>query len=114
MFAGAGGPRRVRSAALVTKMGLTSLFGKLASGKKREAATEAVEYRGYLIRPTPQGEGSQYYTCGVISKTFPEGLREHRFIRADTHASFDGAAQHAVVKARQIIDEQGDRIFEGP
>ncbi|NIV75194.1 MAG: hypothetical protein GWN37_10245 [Gammaproteobacteria bacterium] len=95
-------------------MGLTSLFGKLTSGKKHAAATETVEYQGYLIRPTPQAEGSQYYTCGVISKTFPEGLREHRFIRADTHASFDAAAQHAVVKARQIIDEQGDRIFEGP
>jgi hypothetical protein len=39
-------------------------------------------------------------------------LREHRFVRADTHGSADQAREFAIVKARQIIDEQGDRLFD--
>ncbi len=94
-------------------MTLTSLIRKLTGSRKQEQAFEAVEYRGYLIRPTPRREGSHYYTAGTISKTTEAGTREHAFIRADTHTSADNAAQHAISKGRQIIDEQGDRLFEG-
>ena len=50
---------------------------------------------------------------GTIAKDFPEGAREHRFVRAETHPNRDDAAAFAVRKAQQIIDEQGDRLF-GP
>ena len=36
----------------------------------------------------------------------------HRFVRADTHGSADQAHDFAIVKGRQIIDEQGDRLFD--
>lgn len=94
-------------------MGIGSLFRKLVgAGREEEAADEAVEYQGYQIRPAPKKEGGQYYTAGVITKNFPDGPKEHHFIRADTHQSRENASQHALVKARQIIDEQGDRLFK--
>jgi len=82
-----------------------------ASTDGETGGAEAVEYQGYMIRPEPHEQSGQFYTAGVISKQFPEGTREQHFIRADTHTSRDSAAEHAVLKARQIIDEQGDRLF---
>ena len=42
-----------------------------------------------------------------------DGVRkEHRFIRADRFSSLDETAEFALVKGRQIIDEQGDRLFK--
>jgi hypothetical protein len=87
---------------------LRNLFG---SGGKAEPKHEAVEYRGYQIRPAPQRTASGWNTAGVISKEFPDGTREHTFIRVDTHSSQDDAVAFSVVKAQQIIDEQGDRLF---
>ena len=73
---------------------------------------EAVEYNGYRIKPTPyQTNGGVYQTAGTIEKDGPDGIQEHRFVRADTHPSRDDAISFAVSKAKQIIDLQGDRIF---
>ena len=60
----------------------------------------------------PKKEGGQFYTAGAITRNFPEGPKEKRFIRADTHTSTDSAREHAIAKAKQIIDEQGDRFFD--
>jgi hypothetical protein len=38
-------------------------------------------------------------------------VKEHQFIRADTHHSRDEAVQFTISKAKQIIDMQGDRMF---
>ena len=38
-------------------------------------------------------------------------MKEHRFVRAETHPSKDDASAFAIAKGRQIIDEQGERIF---
>jgi hypothetical protein len=75
---------------------------------------DAVEHKGCTIQPLAMQKGSQYLTAGVISKAFPDGRREHRFVRADTHSSTDQAHDFAIVKGRQIIDEQGDRLFNQP
>jgi hypothetical protein len=48
----------------------------------------------------------------VIEKDFPDGPKEHRFIRAERHASRDEAAELATSKAKQIIDERGDSVFQ--
>jgi hypothetical protein len=87
---------------------LRNLFG---SSGKAESRHEAVEYQGYLIRPAPQRQTSGWNTAGVISKEFPDGVKEHNFIRVDTHSSQDDAVAFSVIKAQQIIDEQGDRLF---
>lgn len=93
-------------------MGIKSLFGKLVGSDKEEEPGEPVEYEGYHIRPQPKSKGGQFYTAGVILKDFPEGAKEQYFIRADTHTSRDTACEHALMKGRQIIDEQGDRLFK--
>lgn len=72
---------------------------------------EAVEYKGFNIHPAAQAQGSQWLTAGVIRKEIDGETKEHRFLRADTHASAESANDFAVVKGRQIIDEQGERIF---
>ena len=38
-------------------------------------------------------------------------LKTHTFVRADTMSSLEEAASFSIVKARQIIDQQGDRLF---
>ncbi len=94
-------------------MGLGKLLKRLVGGGASEPpAAEAVEYRGYRIAPTPMAQGGQFLTAGVIIKETPEGRLEHRFIRADTHASAELASQFSVQKAKQIIDQLGDRIFQ--
>jgi hypothetical protein len=38
--------------------------------------------------------------------------KEHRFIRADAYTNYDDAVSFTLAKARQIIDLQGERIFQ--
>ncbi len=71
----------------------------------------AVEYEGYAIHAIPRRQGAQWLTAGLITKASPDGVKEHHFIRAETHASQDDASAFAVVKAKQIIDERGDKLF---
>jgi len=76
-----------------------------------EAAGEAVEYKGFRIRPAPYPSKGQYQTAGIIEKDSEGGVKEHRFVRAETHPSKDDAVAFAIVKGKQIIDEQGEHIF---
>jgi len=63
-----------------------------------------IEYSGFIIRATPFKEAGQYQSCGVILKEIDGTLREYRFIRADRFTMIH-------IKARQIIDEQGNTLF---
>jgi hypothetical protein len=81
------------------------------AGKSDESAIPAIEYKGYRIRPAPYRTNGQYQTAGVIERDTPDGLKEHRFVRADTHQNRDDAIEFAISKAKQIIDMQGDRMF---
>lgn len=72
---------------------------------------DPVEHKGFVIRATPFKEDGQFQTCGVITKDVNGELKEHRFIRADRFPGEDTAAEQAIRKGRQIIDEQGDSIF---
>jgi hypothetical protein len=93
---------------------LKAALGWLAggsSGTAEESAAEAVEYKGYRIRAAPQSEKGQYRTAGTIEKDMPDGMKEHRFVRADVFATRDDALSFSISKAKQLIDQQGDRIF---
>jgi hypothetical protein len=89
---------------------LKSLFGG-GGGRAAETPAEPVEYKGYRITPAPYAASGGFQTAGTIVKDFPDGAKEHRFVRAETHPSKDDAAAFAVRKGQQIIDEQGDRLF---
>ncbi len=90
-----------------------SFFKKLFGGGTAATApaAEPQDYKGFTIRPTPFQEGGQYQTCGVISKEIDGTLKEHKLIRADRFPSLDDATETTIRKARQVIDEQGERIF---
>jgi hypothetical protein len=93
---------------------LKAVWSRLAHGAAAPSdgpAVPTVEYKGYRILPAPYRSNQQYQTAGTIEKDTPEGVKEHRFIRADTYASRDDAVAFTVSKAKQIIDQQGDRIF---
>jgi len=94
------------------KEALSKLVGGGAGGGEAEGPpVPPVEYNGYRIRPTPFRSNNAFQTAGTIEKDTPEGVKEHRFIRADTHPTRDDAISFTVSKAKQIIDLQGDRIF---
>lgn len=89
---------------------LKKLFGGGGDTPTGPAASE--EYKGYAIAATPFASDGQYQVCGTISKTIDGAAKSHRFIRADRFASMDEAATFSLVKARQIIDQMGDRVFQ--
>ncbi len=93
---------------------LTGLFSRLGGGgaAPAEPAFDAVEYKGYRLRPAPYAAKGGFQTAGVIEKEIDGETKQHRFVRAETHPSQDDAAHFALVKGRQIVDEQGDRIFD--
>jgi hypothetical protein len=103
----------MRSLAMLST--LKTLWSRLLGGGRgaasEEAGFETVEYEGYRIRPAPYAAAAGYQTAGVIEKDAPDGVKEHRFVRAETHPTRDAAAEFAIVKAKQIIDQQGDRLF---
>jgi hypothetical protein len=95
-------------------MALIGFFRRLFGGDRpaATAASEAVEYNGFRIRPAPFTSEGQFQTAGIIEKDFPDGTREHRFVRAEKHTSHDEAASFSITKGKQIVDERGDRMFE--
>lgn len=93
---------------------LKRLFGIGGSGEGGGAepeASEAQDYKGFTIRATPFKADGQYQTCAVITKEVDGVVKEHRLIRADRFAALDAAVEISFRKARQMIDEQGERLF---
>ena len=72
---------------------------------------EEVEYNGFLIRTMPMSEGGQFRVCAMISKEIDGEACEHKLVRADVTSSKDEASDISIRKARQMIDERGDRVF---
>ncbi|MDO6687794.1 MULTISPECIES: HlyU family transcriptional regulator [unclassified Agarivorans] len=69
-------------------------------------------YNEFTITPSPQSSNGQYRVAAVISKTINGELKEHTFIRSDTCASSDDAAELAMHKCKTFIDQMGDQIFD--
>ncbi|QCI69023.1 hypothetical protein E8M01_03555 [Phreatobacter stygius] len=92
---------------------LKSLFGRRAASEEAKAPdpAHALEYKGFVIRATPFKNEGQFQTAGSIEKEIDGVRQEHKFLRADRHASFEDAVTFSLSKGRQIIDEQGDRVF---
>ena len=94
---------------------LKAAWSRLTAGRGAEEisapAAPPVEYKGYRIKPAPYRANNLYQTAGTIEKDTPDGVKMHRFVRADTHPSRDDAITFTVSKAKQIIDLQGDRMF---
>jgi hypothetical protein len=89
-----------------------SLFGG-GSGEAGSAKTlKSVEHNGFLIEAQPYQEGGQYQVAGLITKEIGGEKKSHRFIRADRYPGAEDAADVALDKGRQIVDQQGEKIFK--
>ena len=76
------------------------------------APMKQVEHEGFVIRATPYKEGAEFQTCGVVSKEINGEAKEHRFVRAERFPTMEGAAEHSITKGKQIVDQQGERVFD--
>ena len=85
---------------------LKKLFG---GGSEPPAKTET--HKEYRITATPISEGNSYRICALIEKEIDGETRTHNLVRADTVQGLDEAQAACIRKAKQVIDEQGDRIF---
>jgi hypothetical protein len=78
---------------------------------KAPASAPSEEHKGFRITPKPIHEGGQYRIAARIEKEVAGVPRVHDLVRADTVASPDEARALSLAKARQVIDEQGERLF---
>jgi hypothetical protein len=91
---------------------LRSLFGGGSGGEAESAsAVKQAEHKGFIIEARPYKESGQYQAAGVIKKDVSGVVKEHKFIRADRFMTLDDAADFSLAKGRQIVDEQGERLF---
>lgn len=106
-----------------TKGKKMSLFSKIAGffnggepgGKAAsvpEPAGKPEIYKDLLIQAEPISEGGQWRLAGRIRETAGENPREHHFIRADVFSNRNDAIDFAIRKGRQMIDEQGRKLFD--
>ena len=84
---------------------LSRLFGAKPDPAPQPEAS--VDHKGFTIVPAPQKDGGQWRVAATIEK---EG-RTHHLVRADTMTDRDQCLDISVAKARQTIDEQGERLF---
>ena len=84
-----------------------SLFSKLFGGGGTAPEPESETYEGYKITPNPAREGSRFR----IGATIEKGDKIHHLIRADMLETLEDANAASIRKAKQMIDEQGERLF---
>jgi hypothetical protein len=91
----------------------SALFGGgNKSAKMTAKVSDPVEYKGYVIVAAPYKNNGHYQTAGTIAREVGGVRMEHRFIRADAYVSYDDAVNFTLNKARQIVDLQGERMFD--
>jgi hypothetical protein len=89
----------------------SALFGRRPAAASAKLS-DPVEYNGYVIRAAPYKNNGAYQTAGVIEREIGGVRKQHRFIRADAYASYEDAVNFTLNKARQIVDLQGERMFD--
>ena len=88
---------------------LKKLFG--GGGEASAAQVEPVEYKGFRIYPEPAVVDGQYRIGARIELDSGGETRVHELIRADLLRDREDAVEASLRKARQVIDEQGEKLF---
>ena len=89
-----------------------SFLSKLFGGGASSEPPQGEDYKDFKIFPEPIREGKVYRLCARITGEIDGATKEHRLIRADTLESEDAAIDASRNKAKQMIDEQGARLFD--
>ena len=85
--------------------------------KKKEAGTvtrslQWIEYKGFRVAAAPIPENGQFRLAGEIEKGEGEALRKHQFVRADLFPAQKDADEFSIAKAKMMIDQLGDKLFD--
>ena len=91
---------------------LSRLFGKGGEKPKETPKGDPVRHDGFDIYPLPTAEGGQHRICALIEKVVAGEKRSHWMIRADLLNDRDAAVEASLLKAKALIDQQGERIFD--
>lgn len=90
-----------------------SLFSRLFGGKgPKKDDPKPEDYKGFTIYPDPIPEGQRWRLGARVEKTVGGDVKVHRLIRADVLDVKEDAILAATGKAKQVIDELGDRLFD--
>ena len=87
---------------------LKKLFGGGASAKP---AQKPETYKDFTITPKSMPADGQHRISAIITKEVNGEMKSHHLIRADTLMTAESAAEAAFEKAKILIDQQGDRLF---
>lgn len=88
-----------------------SILSRLFGGKSKTETAEPIDYNGFRIFAAPIQEGGKYRLSALIERDVDGDVKSHQVIRADTLDSLEQATEVSITKAKQVIDEQGDRLF---
>ncbi|MEX3014295.1 HlyU family transcriptional regulator [Gymnodinialimonas hymeniacidonis] len=88
---------------------LSKLFGGGGGGKS--ASEPAEDYEGFRIIAQPQADAGGHRICALIEKEIDGDTKTHTMVRADMCQSRDEAVTSSTLKAKRLIDEQGEAIF---
>ncbi len=90
---------------------------KFLFGDKKEAEDDKPkllgedDYKGFIISAIEMKSGSEFQLFGKIEKEINGELKIKEFIRADKLSSIEEVRRFTHKKGRQIIDEQGEKLF---
>lgn len=92
---------------------IRGLFGGSGetAGKPSAPVSEPEFYKDCAIHAEPMAEGGQWRLAGRIVWGEGETLKEYKFVRADVFSSREDVEAAAIRKGKQMLDEQGMRIF---
>jgi hypothetical protein len=88
---------------------LSRLFGGASAPKPQP---EPEHYKDFRIFVEPEKAAGGFRIGARIEKEIDGELRSHRLIRADTFDSAETANEMTLAKARLLIDQQGDTLFD--
>lgn len=91
-----------------------SFFAKLFGGgtdTPKTSNTPAEEHAGFKIYVEPMKEAAGYRISARIEKDVDGETQSHHMIRADVCQNLDEAHSTSLLKAKMLIDQQGDAIF---
>ena len=89
-----------------------SLFSSSGDGSKGKSNSVTADYDGFLIVAEPQPNNGQWQVSGRIEKQIGETTKVHTFIRADTLPDEQAAANEMIRKAKMMIDQMGESLFD--
>jgi hypothetical protein len=91
---------------------LRSLFSRGGRASEPPPVVASVEYNGYTITPAPEKEAAGWRVAGTIAKDISGDRKVYRLGRADTSPDRDAIITMTIEKAKRVIDEQGERMFQ--